>query len=185
MFALTKPEVRQVLAAIDLTTPFGRRDYLLVLFLYHTGLRVGECSGLITHHVALAGEPRQYLHLPATVCKGSRGRVVPLNAVAQKCIRKLLAFNCARGFFAAPPGRAASKPRPRSTVGEHRLAWLTAENRTDCAGRFPRRKALPSGHLVANKDRGHVQKILGDEMGALVNGNLHLVSIRTALECSL
>ncbi len=77
MFALSKPEVRQVLAAIDLTSPFGQRDYLLVLFLYHTGLRVGECAGLITHLVALHGVPRQYLHLPATICKNSRGRVVP------------------------------------------------------------------------------------------------------------
>ena len=70
MLALTKSEVRQVLAAVDLTSPFGRRDYLLVLFLYHTGLRVGECAGLVTHLVALAGEPRQYLHLPATICDG-------------------------------------------------------------------------------------------------------------------
>ena len=102
MFALSKSEVRQVLAAIDLTHPFGQRDYLLILFLYHTGLRVGECAGLVTHLVALAGEPRQYLHLPAAICKGSRGRVVPLNAVAQTCVRKLLAFNSARGFSTAP-----------------------------------------------------------------------------------
>jgi site-specific recombinase XerD len=102
LFALTKPEVRQVLAAVDLTSPFGQRDYLLILVLYHTGLRVGECAGLVTHLVALAGEPRQYLHLPAAICKGSRGRVVPLNAVAQQCVRKLLAFNSARGFSTAP-----------------------------------------------------------------------------------
>ena len=102
MFALTKLEVRQVLDAVDLTSPFGQRDYLLVLFLYHTGLRVGECAGLVMQLVALDGDPRQYLHLPASVCKGSRGRVVPLNAVAQKCIRKLIAFNCARGFSTAP-----------------------------------------------------------------------------------
>ena len=102
MFALTKTEVRQVLAAVDLTSPFGQRDYLLVLFLYHTGLRVGECAGLITHLVARDGQPRLYLHLPASVCKGSRGRVVPLNAIAQLCVRKLLAFNSARGFSTAP-----------------------------------------------------------------------------------
>ena len=102
MFALTKSELRQVLAAIDLASPFGRRDALLICFMYHTALRVGECSGLVVHLVALDGQPRQYLHLPATICKGSRGRVVPLNAVAQKCVRKLLAFNSARGFSTAP-----------------------------------------------------------------------------------
>ena len=46
MFALSKHEVRRILDTIDLTSPFGRRDYLLVLFMYHTGLRVGETSGL-------------------------------------------------------------------------------------------------------------------------------------------
>lgn len=102
MFALTKLEVRQVLDAVDLTHPFGQRDYLLILFLYHTGLRVGECAGLITTLVASAGEPRHFLHLPAAVCKGSRGRVVPLNAVARACVHKLLAFNSARGFSTAP-----------------------------------------------------------------------------------
>lgn len=102
MFALSKSEVRQVLDSIDLAHPFGQRDYLLILWLYHTGLRVGECSGLVTHLVALDRQPRQYLHLPAAVCKGSRGRVVPLNAVAQECVQKLLAFNAARGFSTAP-----------------------------------------------------------------------------------
>ena len=103
MFALTKTEVRQVLAAVDLTSPFGQRDYLLVLFLYHTGLRVGECAGLITHLVARDGQPRLYLHLPASVCKGSRGRVVPLNDKAQACVRQLLAFNSARGLSPRRP----------------------------------------------------------------------------------
>jgi site-specific recombinase XerD len=102
MFSLSKYEVREILDTIDLDSPFGRRDYLLILFLYHTGLRVGECSGLVIHLVALNGQPRQYLHLPAAVCKGSRGRVVPLNRVAQVCISKMIAFNKARGFSTAP-----------------------------------------------------------------------------------
>jgi site-specific recombinase XerD len=102
MFALSKSEVRKILSVIDLDSPFGRRDYLLILFFFHTGLRVGECSGLVMNLVALDGEPRQYLHLPASVCKGSRGRVVPLNRVAQACIRKMIGFNTSRGFSTAP-----------------------------------------------------------------------------------
>jgi site-specific recombinase XerD len=81
---------------------FQEQDLHPILFLYHTGLRVGECSGLIIHLVALDGQPRQYLHLPASVCKGSRGRVVPLNMVAQACISKMVAFNTSRGFSTAP-----------------------------------------------------------------------------------
>lgn len=102
MFALSKSELRQVLAAVDLTSPFGRRDALLISFMYHTALRVGECSGLVVSLVAHDGAPRQFLHLPASICKGSRGRVVPLNDKAQACIRQLLAFNSARGLSTAP-----------------------------------------------------------------------------------
>ena len=73
VISLSKTEVRLILDAIDLATPFGRRDYLLILFLFHTGLRVGECSGLDIDMVANLGAPRQFLHLPASICKGSRG----------------------------------------------------------------------------------------------------------------
>ena len=54
MFALSKAEIRQILGAINLDKYlFGRRDYLLILFLYHTGLRVGEVSGLTIPTVTL------------------------------------------------------------------------------------------------------------------------------------
>ncbi len=103
MFTLSKLEIRQLLSAINLRSPFGQRDYLLVMFLYQTGLRVGECSGLITTHVATRdGVARQRLHLPAMICKGSRGRVIALNQTARACVEKLLAFNRARGFSTAP-----------------------------------------------------------------------------------
>lgn len=165
MFALSKTEVRQVLAAIDLTTPFGRRDYLLVLFLYHTGLRVGECSGLVIHLVALVGVPRQYLHLPATICKGSRGRVVPLNAVAQKCIRKLLAFNSARGLSTAPAAPLFQN-RCHGPLSVRSIQALVAHYR-ERAGLDVR--ATPhtfrhshASHLVAaGVPTVHVQRVLG------------------------
>jgi len=82
--------------------PFGRRDYLLILFLYQTGLRVGECSGLVVHHVYSGGQAREWLHLPAPICKGPRGRVVPLNATARACVEKLIQFNRDRRFSVAP-----------------------------------------------------------------------------------
>lgn len=40
MIALSKPEVRQLLAAIDLAAPFGQRDYLAVLFVCFPPVRV-------------------------------------------------------------------------------------------------------------------------------------------------
>ena len=59
---LSNSEVRQLLAAVDLDSPFGKRDYLLIMFLYHTGLRVGECSRLLIQLVAnKSNEPRHHL----------------------------------------------------------------------------------------------------------------------------
>jgi hypothetical protein len=37
MYTLSPSEVRPLLAAIDLTHPFGPRDYALVQFALHTG----------------------------------------------------------------------------------------------------------------------------------------------------
>ena len=102
MFSLNPGQIRQLLGAVDIHSAFGRRDYLLILFLYQTGLRVGECSHLITQMVYSQGKAREWLHLPAAVCKSSRGRVVPLNALARVCIEKQVYFNQQRGFSTAP-----------------------------------------------------------------------------------
>ena len=102
MFSLSPSQVRQLLSAVNLRSSFGRRDYLLILFLYQTGLRVGECSRIITHLVATKGAAREWLHLPAMICKGPRSRVVPLNALARLSIEKMVQFNRERGFSTAP-----------------------------------------------------------------------------------
>lgn len=103
MRTLSKHQVRSLLNSVDLRKPFGERDYLLMLFLYHTGLRVGEVSGLLVAHVATKEkQPRQQLDLPAMLCKGSRGRIIPLNSVAQRCVSKILAAKRALGFSTAP-----------------------------------------------------------------------------------
>ncbi len=99
---LNPSQLQQLLAAIELRSPFGKRDYLLILFLYHTGLRVSECSGLLTCLVSKNGRSRDFLDLPASLCKGPRGRVVPLNKTAKSCIEKLLVFNHQHGFSVAP-----------------------------------------------------------------------------------
>lgn len=99
---LSNSQVRQLLSAVDLRSPFGQRDYLLIMFLYQTGLRVGECSRLLVTLVSREGQAFHNLDLPAMFCKGPRGRVVPLNATARHCIEKMLQFNRARGLSTAP-----------------------------------------------------------------------------------
>ena len=102
MFALERDQIKILLDGINLRSPFGRRDYLLILFLYHTGLRIGELCRLVITHVTHEGVPRDELHLPASLTKTRKARVIPLNEVAQECVAKLLAFNQERGFSIAP-----------------------------------------------------------------------------------
>lgn len=100
--SLSNSQVRELLSVIDLRSSFGRRDYLLIMFLYQTGLRVSEVSSLLIVHVAKGGQARNLLDLPAMFCKGSRGRVIPLNGAARACIQKLLDFYKARGLSTSP-----------------------------------------------------------------------------------
>lgn len=58
-----------------------------MMFLYHTGLRIEECWNLIVHYVAHEGAPREELYLPS-LTKTRKGRVIPLNDVAQQCVAK-------------------------------------------------------------------------------------------------
>lgn len=102
MFALATHEIKQLLSGINLQTAWGRRDYLLILFLYHTGLRIGELCRLLVTHVSHDGSVRDELYLPAALTKTRKARVIPLNEVAQECVAKLLAFNRERGFSIAP-----------------------------------------------------------------------------------
>jgi site-specific recombinase XerD len=67
-----------------------------------TGLRVAELSALNVEHVAAAGQPRQFLDLPAALTKYHSCRVIPLSPGARRAVLDLLAFNQARGFSVEP-----------------------------------------------------------------------------------
>ena len=101
MFALERHQVKTLLGGVNLQSPFGRRDFLLILFLSHTGLRIGDACRLTVNLVAHNGTPRDELHLPAYLTKTRKARVIPLNDVAQACVAKLLDFNAERGFSTA------------------------------------------------------------------------------------
>lgn len=147
------------------TSPFGRRDALLISFGYHTALRVGECAGLVVHLVARDGQPRQFLHLPASICKGSRGRVVPLNDKAQACIRQLLAFNCARGLSTAPAAPLFQNRRhgPLSVRSMQKLVAHYREKAGLDVRATPHtlRHSSASHMVVAGVPTVYVQQILG------------------------
>jgi integrase/recombinase XerC len=99
---LPKPLFRQLLSAIDLASPFGPRDFFMLMFMLHTGLRLGEFCSLRVKDVADQGAPRPWLHVSKEIAKFGKARWIPLNAVAQKAISRTLAFNQKRGFSVSP-----------------------------------------------------------------------------------
>jgi integrase/recombinase XerC len=99
---LPQPVFRQLLRAIDLASPFGPRDFFMLVFMLHTGLRIGEFCSLRVKDVADQGAPRTWLHVSQEVAKFGKPRWISLNAVAQKAVFKTLAFNQKRGFSVSP-----------------------------------------------------------------------------------
>ena len=95
-------EIKRLLDGINLRSTWGKRTYLMILFLCHTGLRIGEMTRLKVADVAFEGEPRAEIFLSHAITKGNRSRALPLNEVARSCVRKLLEFNKRRGFSTSP-----------------------------------------------------------------------------------
>jgi integrase/recombinase XerD len=70
---LEPEDVKQLLAQPDRSTPAGRRDHALMLFLYNTGARVSEVLGVRVEHLSLVS-PRHV----RLFGKGSKERLCPL-----------------------------------------------------------------------------------------------------------
>ena len=102
MLVLTVEEARRLVAAVDLSHPFGRRDRAMLVLAFHTGLRVSELAGLDVADVADRNVPRETLFVRAAIGKGGKSRVIPLNDIARKAVASLLLFNQARGFSVDP-----------------------------------------------------------------------------------
>ena len=69
---------------------------------YGLGLRVGELVSLCVGQVWQRGRPRDWLELPAAVCKGGRGRALPLGPQAKRAVAELVGFLAERGFPVGP-----------------------------------------------------------------------------------
>lgn len=121
MFALTQSEVARLLSGIDLNKTWGKRDYLIILLLCHTGMRIGEACRLTVYDVIdpATGQPREEIYLSARITKTRKGRAIPFNSTARKAVGKLLEFNRGLSFSTQPeaplfPARNHGFLRPRS-----------------------------------------------------------------------
>ena len=85
---LRKDELNAIIEAPDRTTPLGRRDYALLLFLGQTGARVSETIGVDTTDLRLKRPYQVLLH-----GKGSKDRIVPLHEETAIVIRDICTEN--------------------------------------------------------------------------------------------
>ena len=95
-------ELKRLLSGINLRSTWGKRTYLMIVFICHTGLRIGELTRLTVADVVWGEEPREEVFLSHRITKGQKSRVVPFNDIAKQCVRKLLEFNRKRGFSTRP-----------------------------------------------------------------------------------
>jgi site-specific recombinase XerD len=85
---LSKKEVQRLLATPKTDTVLGLRDRAILTLLYATGIRAGECAGLIEEWVDLEERTIRVLG------KGNRERVIRLN---NQVVRALRVYQEARG----------------------------------------------------------------------------------------
>ncbi|MEM1358731.1 MAG: tyrosine-type recombinase/integrase, partial [Bacteroidota bacterium] len=83
---LTYPEIRDLLAQIDLSTDHGLRDRALLETLYACGLRVSEATSLKLTNLYLE---QQFLRVTG---KGDKERIVPIGGDAIKHLEIYLAY---------------------------------------------------------------------------------------------
>jgi len=82
---LEPEEARVVIAAVDTSSPRGRRDHALLLLLYNTGARVSEALALHPGDLRLE-RPRQVRFLG----KGRKERICPLWSETASALRRVI-----------------------------------------------------------------------------------------------
>ena len=100
--ALTPADTDRLLSAPDETAPFPERDQAMFEFLYATGLRVSELSGVDLDDLDLSQR------LVRVLGKGKKERIVPFGVPAAQAIRKYLP--CRGALRAAHRGVADDEP---------------------------------------------------------------------------
>jgi site-specific recombinase XerD len=175
---LPQPVIRQLLGAVDTASTFGPRDFFMLVFALHTGLRISEWCGLVVGDVAENGVPRTWLYVSKEIAKFSKARWVPLNPVARKALAKVLAFNRKRGFSVSPEA-PLWVDRYRKPLGPRAVQYLVAGLREKAGIAAPAtphvlRHTFATRVLERTGNLRHVQELLGHE-------NLRSIECYTAL----
>ncbi|GBD83746.1 tyrosine recombinase XerD [bacterium BMS3Abin02] len=158
--ALTVQEMLNLLDAPDISSPLGRRDRALLEFMYATGARVSETTGIDTDAVDL--EERTAL----VTGKGSKQRVVPIGVYAVEAIRAYLPDRMVMRSGRPDPGALFLSARGRRLSRQG--VWLIVRAQTLRAGITPDRvsphvlRHSTATHMVeGGADLRTVQEMLG------------------------
>lgn len=120
-------DVRAIIGNPDRRTPDGRRDYALLLFLYNSGARVSEATGLLWEDLQLV-PPRQ-VRLRG---KGRKERLVPLWTEAAAALNRL------RGTASNADRRHVFVNRHGQPISRDGVAYLLAKHAAAVAADRPR-----------------------------------------------
>ena len=123
---VSEAQIDALLAAPDVSDPFGLRDKALLELVYATGLRASEAVGLALNDVGLE---RGIVH---TVGKGGKPRIVPLGAEAAHWLARYLTE--ARGQILKGRRCAALFVGNKKGAISRQLAWQIVRRYTEAVG---------------------------------------------------
>lgn len=86
---LTDDELRRLLARFDRSYFSEHRDYMMILLMLDSGMRLGECSTLLVTDLELA---RKRINLRAEETKGRKDRTVYFSPKTESVLRRWLQF---------------------------------------------------------------------------------------------
>ena len=123
---LEKHELDALLGAPDTSTPQGRREHALLLFLYHTGARVSEAVQLRIGQLQLASGSGDF-SLVTLMGKGGKTRLCPLLRISAQALTDLIEGRAAgEAVFLNRRGHPITRSGIRQLV--ERCAAKAAEN---------------------------------------------------------
>ncbi len=86
---LTDEELRKLLGKMDRSYFTEHRDYVMIMLMLDSGMRLGECSTLLVTDIELA---RRRINLRAEETKGRKDRTVYFSAKTESILRRWLQF---------------------------------------------------------------------------------------------
>lgn len=85
----TDEELRKLISKLDRSYYSEHRDYVMILLMIDSGMRLGECSCLLVEDIDLA---RRRINLRAEITKGRKDRTVFFSAKTETVLRRWLQF---------------------------------------------------------------------------------------------